>query len=160
MKRFTDDFPLIAIALAALLAAAAAAAQSGAPNTAIAGNNAANSPAAKSVDYGVKLGAFFSEQQKSLVRKAFAQRYAKGKECPPGMDRNEAKHCVPPVQGHYWAVGQPLQAAVEAHPLPPAIESQLPPAPAGYEYMLAGGDVLLISKAIKLVVDMIPDVMS
>jgi hypothetical protein len=36
----------------------------------------------------------------------------------------------------------------------------LPPAPKGYEYVLAGEDVLLISKAIRLVVDMVPDVMS
>jgi Ni/Co efflux regulator RcnB len=139
--------------------AAATAAQPGTPNTAVSGNNAP-SPAAKSVDYGVKLGGFFDEQQKKQVRKVFAQRYAKGKECPPGMERNEHKRCAPPVAGHYWAVGQALQPAVEAHPLPPAIESQLPPAPKGYEYVLAGEDVLLISKAIRLVVDMVPDVMS
>jgi Ni/Co efflux regulator RcnB len=158
---------MAALAAASLIVAAPVAAQSpatpkpaaAAPNTAMAGNNGPT-PAAKSADYGVKLGGFFDEQQKKQVRKAFAQRYAKGKECPPGMERNEHKRCAPPVAGHYWAVGQALQPAVEAHPLPPAIESQLPPAPKGYEYVLAGEDVLLISKAIRLVVDMVPDVMS
>jgi Ni/Co efflux regulator RcnB len=158
---------VISMATLAVFAVAPAAAQSSAtpkpaaaaPNTAMSGNNGP-SPAAKSADYGVKLGGFFDEQQKKQVRKVFAQRYAKGKECPPGMERNEHKRCAPPVAGHYWAVGQALQPAVEAHPLPPAIESQLPPAPKGYEYVLAGEDVLLISKAIRLVVDMVPDVMS
>lgn len=160
-------FSMAAFAAVALLAAGPAAAQSSAtakpaaaaPNTAMSGNNGP-SPAAKSADYGVKLGGFFDDQQKKQVRKVFAQRYAKGKECPPGMERNEHKRCAAPVAGHYWAVGQALQPAVEAHPLPPAIESQLPPAPKGYEYVLAGEDVLLISKAIRLVVDMVPDVMS
>jgi Ni/Co efflux regulator RcnB len=156
-----DGLPLVALALAALLAAAPSAAQTGAaPSASTMGNNGAKTVTGKSADYGVKLGGFFDEQQKKQVRKAFAQRYAKGKECPPGMERNEQKRCAPPVAGHYWAVGQALQPAVEAHPLPPAIESQLPPAPKGYEYVLAGEDVLLISKAIRLVVDMVPDVMS
>jgi Ni/Co efflux regulator RcnB len=162
-----QSLSMAALAAASIFAVAPAAAQSAAtpkpaaaaPNTAMAGNNGP-SPAAKSADYGVKLGGFFDEQQKKQVRKVFAQRYAKGKECPPGMERNEHKRCAPPVAGHYWAVGQALQPAVEAHPLPPAIESQLPPAPKGYEYVLAGQDVLLISKAIRLVVDMVPDVMS
>jgi Ni/Co efflux regulator RcnB len=167
MRFSRQVFSMAAFAVASILAASPAAAQSGntaaaktgTPNTAVSGNNGPT-PAAKSVDYGVKLGGFFDEQQKKHVRKAFAQRYAKGKDCPPGMERNEHKRCAPPVAGHYWAVVQALQLAVEAHPLPPAIESQLPPAPKGYEYVLAGEDVLLISKAIRLVVDMVPDVMS
>ncbi|MGZ5787241.1 MAG: hypothetical protein ACXWJM_15095 [Ramlibacter sp.] len=159
MNFLKNGLPLVALVLAAFLAAAPAAAQSGAPNTAVSGNNA-KSPAAQSVDYGVKLGGFFDEQQKKQVRKAVTQRYAKGKECPPGMERNEHKRCAPPVAGHYWAVGQALHPAVDAHPLPPAIESQLPPAPKGYEYLLAGEDVLLVSKTIRLVVDIVADVMS
>jgi hypothetical protein len=38
------------------------------------------------------------------------------------------------------------------------VKATLPPAPAGYEYVLAGEDILLVSKALQLVVDMIEDV--
>ena len=132
MRFWRQLFWSAALAATALFIAGPAAAQGGAaPNAAIAGNNAATPATRKSADY-VKLGGFFNEQQKKQVRRFLAQRYAKGKECPPGMERNEAKRCAPPVLGHYWAVGQPLQPAVEAHPLPPAVEqrrnsARLPP---------------------------------
>lgn len=107
--------------------------------------------------YGVKLGGFFSEQDKKAARAAFAQRYAKGKDCPAGMERG-AKGCAAPVEGRYWAVGQALQPAVKPNPVPDALKAKLPPAPEGYEYLLAGEDILLVSKALHLVVDMIEDV--
>jgi Ni/Co efflux regulator RcnB len=107
--------------------------------------------------YGVKLGAFFNEQHKKAARAAFEKRYAKAKDCPEGMERT-AKKCAPPVEGRYWAVGQTLQPAVKPHPVPEAVRAKLPPVPQGYEYLLAGEDILLVSKAIHLVVDMIEDV--
>jgi hypothetical protein len=107
--------------------------------------------------YGVKLGAFFNEQQKKAARAAFAQRYGKAKDCPAGMERGP-KGCAPPVEGRYWAVGQTLQPAVKPHPVPEPLKAKLPPAPEGYEYVMAGEDILLVSKALHLVVDMIEDV--
>ena len=108
-------------------------------------------------NYGVKLGGFFSEEHKQAARKAFTQRYAKGKDCPAGLERS-GKGCAAPVQGRYWAVGQTLQKAVATHPVPEVVASRLPPAPNGYEYVSAGEDILLVSKSIHLVVDMIEDV--
>lgn len=109
--------------------------------------------------YGIKLGGFFSEQQKKAARNYFTQRYGRGKDCPPGMERSASKKCAPPVEGRYWAVGQALQPAVTVHPLPEPALSKLPPPPSGYEYLMAGDDILLVSKGLHLVVDMIENVM-
>ena len=116
----------------------------------------AAAPAGKAA-YGVKFGGFFNEQHKKAARTAFAQRYARAKDCPEGMERN-GKKCAPPVEGRYWVVGQALQPAVKSHPVPDAVRAKLPPAPDGYEYVMAGEDILLLSKALHLVVDMIENV--
>ena len=147
--------PLCALAASALLAAGPALAAKPAAK-APAEQPAAAAPGAQA-NYGVKLGGFFTEQHKKAARTAFAKRYAKGKDCPEGMERG-AKGCAAPVEGRYWAVGQALQPAVKPHPVPEAVMEKLPPAPEGYEYVLAGEDILLKSKAIHLVVDMIEDV--
>jgi hypothetical protein len=106
--------------------------------------------------YGVKIGKFFSEQQKEAARKAFAQKYAKAKECLPGMQKKTAKgECDSPWDTRYWAVGQSLQPAVTVYPVPEPVAAKLPPAPKGYEYVRAADDILLISTGNKLVVDMI-----
>jgi Ni/Co efflux regulator RcnB len=137
-----------AVALAALLASA--------PAVSAAAEQAPATQGAQA-DYGVKLGAFFKEEHKKAARTAFAQRYGKGKVCPAGMERG-AKGCAPPVEGRYWAVGQTLQPAVKPNPVPEPLKAKLPPAPKGYEYVMAGEDILLVSKGLNLVVDMIEDV--
>jgi Ni/Co efflux regulator RcnB len=148
---------LLAVAVAMLAAAGpAGAAKPEAKQAQAPAEQAASSPPGKA-SYGVKFGGFFNEQHKKAARAAFAQRYARAKDCPEGMER-AAKKCAPPVEGRYWAVGQTLQPAVKAHPVPDAIKAKLPPAPDGYEYLMAGQDILLVSKAIHLVVDMIEDV--
>jgi len=113
-------------------------------------------PQGNAMGYGVRLGAFFSDQDKQAARKSFAQHFAKTKECPKDMER-KGKMCRALVQGHYWAVGQRLQDAVETHPVPEDVEARLPKPPEGYEYVRAGEDILLMSKAIRLVMDFIPD---
>jgi Ni/Co efflux regulator RcnB len=147
---------LLALAMGALVAAGPAAAAKPAAKEAPA---PVEQPAAPSgqANYGVKLGAFFNEQHKKAARTAFAQRYGKGKECPTGLERG-SKGCAPPVEGRDWAVGQTLQPAVKPNPVPEVVKAKLPEPPAGYEYLLAGDDVLLVSKGLHLVVDMIEDV--
>jgi Ni/Co efflux regulator RcnB len=139
----------------ALAATALAAAQ---PATAPAASAA---PAAhdttKRSDYGVKLGAYFNETHKEAAKKSFSQHFAKTKECPKDMER-KGKTCRALVQGHYWAVGQPLRSEVETFPLPEDVQARLPKPPEGYEYVRAGEDVLLVSKGLHLVVDMMQDV--
>jgi Ni/Co efflux regulator RcnB len=109
--------------------------------------------------YGVKLGGFFTDQHKQVAKRSFAQYYAKNKTCPKDMER-QGKTCRAVVQGHYWAVGQTVQKAVETFPVPDEVQAKLPEAPAGYEYVRAGEDILLVSKGMRLVVDMMQDVAS
>ena len=127
---------------------------------AMAGAGAATPPATQTMGaaqaLGVKFGGFFSDQQKEAARRAFAQKYAKAKECPPGLEK-KGKACASPWATRYWAVGQELQPAVQVYPVS-EIVSALPPAPKGYEYVRAADDILLIASGTKLVVDMIEHV--
>ena len=107
---------------------------------------------------GVKFGGFFNDQQKKEARKAFAQKYAKAKECPAGLEK-KGKACASPWNTRYWAVGQELQPAVQVYPVA-ELSAALPPVPKGYEYVRAADDILLISSGTKLVVDMIEHVAS
>jgi Ni/Co efflux regulator RcnB len=159
MIRMKQSPYLLALALGALVAAgpswAAKASAKEAPKPAE--EPAAAAAPAGQAAYGVKLGAFFNDEHKKAARAAFEKRYAKAKDCPEGMERT-GKKCAAPVEGRYWAVGQTLQPAVKPHPVPEAVKAKLPPPPQGYEYLLAGEDILLVSKALHLVVDMIEDV--
>ena len=107
--------------------------------------------------YGVKLGGFVTEKNKEAAKKSFAQHFAKTKECPDDMER-KGKACRALVQGHYWAVGQPLRTEVKTFPVPDDVAARLPKPPEGYEYVRAGEDILLVSKGLHLVVDMMEDV--
>jgi Ni/Co efflux regulator RcnB len=107
--------------------------------------------------YGVKLGGFFTDKNKEAVKKAFAQHFAKSKDCPDDMDR-KGKACHALVPGHYWAVGQPLRTEVKTFELPQDVAARLPKPPEGYEYVRAGDDVLLLSNGLHLVVDVMEDV--
>lgn len=149
----------LSMRLAALAAFALAAATCGAAQQqpkAQEDQQAAPSPG-QTVGYGVKLGGFFNDKHKEAAKRSFAQHYAKVKECPKDMER-KGKTCRALVQGHYWAVGQPLRSEVETFPLPEDVQARLPAPPQGYEYVRAGEDVLLVSKGLHLVVDMMQDV--
>ena len=111
----------------------------------------------QTMGYGVKLGGFFTDQHKQAAKRSYAQYYSKSKTCPKDMER-QGKGCKALVQGHYWAVGQSLQKAVETYPLPDEVQARLPKPPDGYEYVRAGEDVLLVSKGLHLVVDEMKDV--
>ncbi|MDB5874371.1 MAG: hypothetical protein JWQ07_3813 [Ramlibacter sp.] len=148
---------LVALALCALFTAGHAAVKSDPKSMPVAAEPPAAVASGVQANYGVKLGAFFKDEHKKAARAAFAQRYSKGKDCPTGMERG-SKGCAPPVQGRYWAVGQRLQPAATTNPVPDPVKAKLPPAPSGYEYLLAGEDILLVSKGLHLVVDMIEDV--
>ncbi len=152
-KRTTRAASAMAIALAVGTGGAIAAQKQARPAPAV----EAQAESAKTSGYGVKLGGYFTEEHKLVARRYFAQ-YAKGKDCPEGMQR-AGKACKSPVDGRYWAVGQPLQKAVETYRLPEQLVAQLPPPPAGYEYVRANDDILLVSKGMHLVMDMIQGVM-
>jgi Ni/Co efflux regulator RcnB len=157
MDRWKFPARSLAFALIAAMASASGAAQKAAEKKAEPEAEQPASAAGKSMGYGVKLGGFFTDQHKSAAKRSFAQYFAKTKTCPKDMER-EGKTCRAQVKGHYWAVGQTLQKAVETYPVPEDVQARLPPAPEGYEYVRAGEDILLMSKGLHLVVDVMQDV--
>ena len=145
---------VVALAVIAAAAGASGAAQKADEKKPVAqpAPAASAAPTGKAMGYGVKLGGFFTPEHKAVAKRSFAQHFAKTKECPKDMER-EGKTCRAQVKGHYWAVGQTVQKAVETFPVPEDVAAKLPPAPEGYEYVRAGEDVLLVSKGLNLVVD-------
>jgi Ni/Co efflux regulator RcnB len=156
-KHFAQGMAVAALAFAGAAAGAAPKRPASAP--AAAPEPAPEPAPGRTMGYGVKLGGFFTAQHKQVARRSFAQYFARTKECPKDMERS-GKTCKALVQGHYWAVGQPLQKAVETYPVPDPVKAQLPAPPEGYEYVRAGEDILLVSKGIHLVVDMMENVTS
>lgn len=157
MNRTRLSASILAFALIGAMAGASGAADKAAEKKAEPATPQAAPPPGNTMGYGVKLGGFFTDQHKAAAKLSYAQHFAKTKECPKDMER-EGKTCRALVKGHYWAVGQTLQKAVEAQPVPEDVASKLPPAPDGYEYVRAGEDILLVSKGLHLVVDVMQDV--
>lgn len=148
----------IALVAAASFFVASAFAATTPASTPSTGAPATAAPAGQA-SYGVKIGKFFNDQHKQAARRAFSQKYAKAKECPPGLEKGK-KGCESPWDTRYWAVGQSLQPAVKAYTVPETVAAQLPKPPEGYEYVRVADDILLISSGTKLVVDMIEHVTS
>ena len=166
MNRWKLSARCIATAALASVAATGAVAQKAAEQKPVAtvqqsqpAQQSQSATSGNTLGYGVRMGGFFNDQHKQVVQRSFQQHYAKAKTCPKDMQR-EGKTCRALVKGSYWAVGQPVQKAVETHPLPDEVQARLPPAPQGYEYVRAGEDILLISKGMRLVVDMIQNAIS
>jgi hypothetical protein len=80
---------------------------------------------------------------------------ARGGQCPIGLARREGG-CLP-LHDRKWAIGRALSRDVVFHNLPADLAAQLSPAPPGYRYVRAGGDVLLISRGTGIVVAVIED---
>ena len=156
MERRKLSARVLAFALITAMAGASGAAQKAAEKKEAEAPQAPPTPGT-TMGYGVKLGGFFNDQHKNAAKRSFAQHFAKSKTCPKDMER-EGKTCRALVKGHYWAVGQTLQKAVETFELPDEVKAKLPPAPDGYEYVRAGEDILLVSKGLHLVVDVMQDV--
>ena len=155
--KFPDKTRSLALLAALAISAGASLAATKAAAPSVAAAPAAPPAAAGQSNYGVKLGAFFNDQQKQAARRAFSQKYAKAKECPPGLEKGK-KGCESPWDTRYWAVGQALQPAVKAYPVPEPVAAQLPKPPQGYEYVRVADDILMIASGTKLVVDMIEHV--
>ena len=149
----------VAIATAAGAGGAAQKAAEQKPSPAQQPEAAAQPAPGNTMGYGVRLGGFFTDQHKQVAKRSFQQHFARAKSCPEDMQR-EGKMCRALVKGSYWVVGQPVQKAVKTFPLPDDVQARLPPAPQGYEYVRAGEDILLVSKGMRLVVDMIQNAIS
>lgn len=106
----------------------------------------------------VKVGAYFSDKDRSSARTYYSQHYGGGKACPPGLAKKN-NGCLPPGQAKKYAVGQPLPADIVYYPVPRGVLVQLPPAPAGHKYVRVASDILLIAVGSSMVVDAISDLM-
>lgn len=97
----------------------------------------------------------FDSHDRDLVRGYFGEQERAGR-CPPGLAK---KHngCMPPGQAKKWAVGQPLPRDVVVYEVPRPLVVQLGTPPAGYKYVRAASDILLIAVGTSMVVDAIQD---
>lgn len=102
----------------------------------------------------VRIGGYFNDQHRHLVRSYYSEHYGNGRNCPPGLAKKN-NGCMPPGQAKKWGVGQPLPAGVAIYPVPQPVLVQLPPPPYGYRYARVGDDIVLIQAQNHLVIDII-----
>jgi Ni/Co efflux regulator RcnB len=100
----------------------------------------------------IRVGGYFNDGQRTVVRTYYVDHYGGGKACPPGLAK---KHngCMPPGQAKKYVVGQPLPATVRYYSVPQPVLVHLPPAPVGYRYVTVNGDILLLAIGTMMVVD-------
>jgi len=100
-------------------------------------------------------GSFFEPRHQQAVRDVYGPQVNTGK-CPPGLAK-KGNGCLPPGQAKQWAIGRPLPADVMLYPVPLELVRRLGPPPAGYKYVRAASDILLIAIGTSMVVDAIED---
>ncbi len=103
----------------------------------------------------VRVGGYFVDQQRVVIRDYYGQQYRVGK-CPPGLAKKN-NDCMPPGQAKKWAVGQPLPRDVVYYAVPQAVVLQLGTPPAGHKYVRVASDILLIAIGSSMIVDAIQD---
>ena len=100
-------------------------------------------------------GSYFEPMHQQAVRDIYGPAIAQGR-CPPGLAK-KGNGCLPPGQAKRWAIGQPLPSDLARYPIPPELQRRLGPPPAGYKYVRAASDILLIAIGTSMVVDAIED---
>lgn len=109
----------------------------------------------QSTQVEVRVGGYFGDQQRVVVREYYGKQYRAGR-CPPGLAKKN-NGCMPPGQAKKWVVGQPLSRDVVYYPVPQSVVIQLGIPPAGYKYVRVAGDILLIAVGTSMIVDAIQD---
>lgn len=102
----------------------------------------------------IKQGAYFNDQQRTLVREYYTTTFSSSKRCPPGLAKKN-NGCLPPGQVRNLAVGQPVPTNITVYPVAQPVIRMLPPAPVGYRYARIGGDIVLVQQQNNLIVDII-----
>jgi len=102
----------------------------------------------------IKVGTYFNDNHRTVVRTYYVDHYGGGKACPPGLAKKN-NGCMPPGQAKKarYVVGQALPTTVRYYAVPQPVLVQLPPAPVGYRYVTVDGDVVLMAVATRIVVD-------
>ena len=102
----------------------------------------------------IKQGAYFNDQQRTLVRQYYTTTYSNSKRCPPGLAKKN-NGCLPPGQVQDLIVGQPVPRNVTVYQVAQPVIRKLPPAPVGYRYERIGGDIVLVQQENNIIVDVI-----
>lgn len=102
----------------------------------------------------IKQGAYFNDQQRTLVREYYTTTYSNSKRCPPGLAKKN-NGCLPPGQVQDLVVGQPVPRNVTVYQVAQPVIRKLPPAPVGYRYERIGGDIVLVQQENNIIVDVI-----
>lgn len=102
----------------------------------------------------IKQGAYFNDQQRTLVRQYYTTTYSNAKRCPPGLAKKN-NGCLPPGQAQDLVVGQPVPKNVTVYQVAQPVIRKLPAAPAGYRYERIGGDIVLVQQENNIIVDII-----
>lgn len=100
-------------------------------------------------------GSYFEPRHHQAVRDLYGPQIAQGR-CPPGLAKKD-NGCLPPGQARRWAIGQALPPDLVLYPIPPQLQRSLGTPPAGYKYVRAASDILLIAVGTSMVVDAIQD---
>ena len=101
----------------------------------------------------VKVGGYFGNQQRVVVRNYYGEEYKAGR-CPPGLAKKN-NGCMPPGQARKWNVGRPLPRDVVYYSVPQSVVIQLGSPPAGQRYVRVGSDILLLAIGTGMVIDAI-----
>lgn len=99
----------------------------------------------------LKIGGFFRDQQRTVVRDYYGTQYRSG-HCPPGLAKKN-NGCMPPGQAKKWAVGQPLSRDVTVYSVPLTLSRSLGTPPSGYKYVRVASDILLLTLGSNVIVD-------
>jgi hypothetical protein len=96
----------------------------------------------------------FVDDDRAFVRTWWVDTYGRGN-CPPGLAK-KGNGCLPPGQAKKrYVIGQRLPRTVIVERVPVVLVPRLRPAPAGYDYVVVDGDVLLMDTTSRLVADAI-----
>ena len=101
----------------------------------------------------VKVGGYFGDQQRVVVRNYYGEEYKAGR-CPPGLAKKN-NGCMPPGQARKYKVGQRLPSNVVYYQVPQRVVYQLGTPPSGYRYVRVSSDILLLAIGTSMVVDAI-----
>ena len=114
-----------------------------------------NGQQAKQATQDVRVGGYFGDRQRVVVREYYGKQLSAGR-CPPGLAKKN-NGCMPPGQAKKWAVGQPLPRDVVSYPIPQSVVTQLGAPPSGHKYVRVASDILLIATGSSMIVDAIQD---
>jgi len=101
----------------------------------------------------VKVGGYFGDKQRVVVRNYYGSEYKAGR-CPPGLAKKN-NGCMPPGQAKKYTVGQRLPGNVVYYAVPQRVVYQLGAPPSGYRYVRVASDILLLAIGTSMVVDAI-----